>query len=101
MIAKNPDAVREFVAFINGASAWANENREEAGSIAAAWIGLPPELGKKSTLRFLQSFTQKWKDGAAGYIKVLNEAGYFKGVLKDKRFDEVENLLLDTRFIGQ
>ena len=101
MIANAPDSVRDFVAFINGASAWANDNREKAGSIAASWIGLPPELGKKSTLQFLQSFTQNWKEGAAGYLKVLNEAGYFKGALKDKRFEEVEGLLLDTRFVGQ
>lgn len=101
MIAGNPDSVREFVAFINAASVWSNENREKAGSVAAAWIGLPPELGKSSNLRFLQRFTQNWKDGAAGYMKVLNAAGYFKGALKDKRFDEVEDLLLDTRFVGQ
>lgn len=99
MIANAPDTVREFVAFINGAGAWANDNREKAGSVAAAWIGLPSELGKASTLRFLQSFTQNWRDGAAGYLKVLNEAGYLKGSLKDKTFEEAESLLLDTRFI--
>ncbi len=101
MIAANPEAVRDFVAFINAAGAWSNENREKAGAIAAAWIGLPPELGKASTLQFLQSFTQNWKDGASGYLKVLDGSGYFKGALKGKTFDEVENLLLDTRFIGQ
>jgi NitT/TauT family transport system substrate-binding protein len=101
MIADKPELVREFVAFINAASLWSNENREKAGSLAAAWIGLPPEVGRKSNLRFLQRFTQNWMDGAAGYMKVLNDAGYFKGALKDKSFDEVRGLLLDTRFVAQ
>lgn len=101
MIASDPGSVREFVSFLNAASAWSNENREKSGAIGAAWIGLPPELGQKSTSQFLQKFTQNWKDGAAGYMKVLNDAGYFKGVLLDKSFDEVEDVLLDTRFIDQ
>ena len=101
MIAKNPESIKEFVAFINAASTWANENRAKAGSIAASWVGLPPELGEKSTLQFLQSFTPKWKEGAAGYMKVLNDAAYFKGALKDKDFETVQKLLLDTRFINQ
>jgi len=101
MIADDPASITEFVAFINAASVWANENRVEAGKIAAAWIGLPPELGEKSTLQFLQKFTQAWKDGAAGYIKVLNGAGYFKGSLKDKSFEDVQDILLDTRFVAQ
>ena len=101
MIANNPSSVREFVTFINAASAWSNDNREKAGSVGAAWVGLPPDLGKKSTQQFLQSFTQSWKDGAAGYMKVLNDAEYFTGALKGKSFREVEGLLLDTRFVGQ
>lgn len=102
MIAANPDTVREFVAFINAASAWSNENRERASSIGAAWIGLPPELGKTSNLRFLQSFTPNWKEGAAGYMEVLNDAGYFKGRLKDKCFTDtdVAGLLIDSRFVA-
>ncbi len=101
MIAKQPALVKEFVSFINAASAWANENREQAGAVGAAWIGLPPELGKVSKLEFLQSFTQSWKDGAAGYLEVLNAANYFTGSLKGKSFEEAQSLLLDTRFIGQ
>lgn len=99
MIADHPALVKEFVSFINAASAWANKNREQAGSVGAAWIGLPPELGRTSKLEFLQSFTQSWQEGAAGYLKVLNDSGYFKGSLKDKSFDEAKDLLLDTRFI--
>jgi NitT/TauT family transport system substrate-binding protein len=101
IIAKDPDSVREFVTFINAASAWSNENRGKAGILAAEWLGLPPEVGKQSTQVFLQNFTQSWKDGAAGYLTVLNDADYLTGVLKDKKYGEVESLLIDTRFIGQ
>ena len=33
MIDNNPDSVREFVAFINAASTWSNDNRVKAGSL--------------------------------------------------------------------
>ena len=101
MIAKNPEAVRDFVAFINAAGDWANANREKAGTVAASWIGLPPELGQHTSLRFVRSFSPSWLEGAAGYLEVLGGSGYFTGSLKDKNLDQAKDTLLDTRFVSR
>ena len=46
---------------------------QRAGILGSSWIGLPEEIGKNSNLRFLQSFTEGWKDGADGYLNELNK----------------------------
>lgn len=99
MISEHPDLVKEFVHFITAANTWSNENRELAGTLGATWIGLPEEVGKMQNLRFLSTFTGNWKEGADGYLEVLNKAGYFTGVLKDKNFKQSEKILVDYSFI--
>lgn len=99
MIAEKPELVRDFARFITAASKWCNDNLEQAGVLGAAWIGLPEEVGKAQKLRFLSEFTENWKQGADGYLEVLNGAGYFNGQLKDKNFSQSENLLMDYRFL--
>ena len=99
MIAEKPELVRHFAHFIAAANKWSNENLEQASTLGATWIGLPEEVGKMQQLRFLSEFTDNWKQGADGYLDVLNKAGYFKGSLKDKNFTQAENLLVDYRFL--
>jgi NitT/TauT family transport system substrate-binding protein len=98
LIAARPDLVKAFVRFISAANKWCNDNPEKAGEVGAAWIGLPPEVGKMQRLRFLETFTDGWKAGADGYLEVLNNAGYLKGSLKGKNFRQAENILTDARF---
>ena len=99
LIATRPELVRQFVHFMSGSSQWCNNNRAEAGAIAADWIGLPPEVGKASTLEFISDFSDNWKQGAGGYMNVLNQMGYFKGQLKDKSFDQAQSLLIAPEFV--
>lgn len=99
IIAEKPELVREFARFISAANKWSNDKLEQAGTLGAAWIGLPQEVGKMQRLRFLAEFTDNWKQGTNGYLDVLNKAGYFKGSLKDKTFSQAEQTLVDYRFL--
>ncbi len=45
MMAERPELVRHFVNFLTASSAWCNDNNQEAGQIAAKWLGLAPEVG--------------------------------------------------------
>ena len=100
IIAEHPAILRDFVSLMAGVGQWCNEDAQRAGIVGSKWIGLPEEIGKNSNLRFLQSFTDGWKEGANGYLGELNKAGYFKGALKDKSFGEVENILVDPQFLN-
>ena len=99
LMAQRPELVKDFVKFLTASSAWCNEHQQEAGEIAAAWLGLNPEVGRNLNQRFVPAFSDGWKEAAAGYLEVLDQAGYFKGILKGKSFPEVEGRLLDERFI--
>ncbi len=99
LIAGNPELLREFVAFIIAANDWSNRHNREAGVIAAKWLGLSEEVGTRLNQRFVTAFGDQWKEAAAGYLEVLNQAGYFKGALKDKSFQDGEAMLLDERFM--
>ena len=101
LIAADIPLLKDFVAFITAANAWSNEHNVEAGIIAAKWLGLNEEVGRTLKQTFVPAFTDKWKEAAGGYMEVLNEAGYFKGSLKDKTFPQAESILMDEGFISR
>jgi NitT/TauT family transport system substrate-binding protein len=98
-IAAHPELVGEFVRFFGAANRWCNDNPEKAGSVGAAWLGLPEQVGGMQRLRFLDRFTDSWKQGVDGYLEVLNASGYFTGSLKGKRFADAEKLLVNDSFL--
>jgi NitT/TauT family transport system substrate-binding protein len=101
VIAKEPKVVGKFVEMVAKANLWCTSHKAEAGAVTAAWIGIPVEAGRASTLVFLPNFNESWMRGAAGYLDILNHMGNFKGQLKGKKLVEVKDVLFDTRFVDQ
>lgn len=99
MIAKHPEVVRAFVALISRVGTWCNENPQQAGEIAAQWIGLPPEAGRKSTLVFLNTFNDSWLRGADTYLRILDSMHKFSGSLRHKSMEQARPLLLNESFL--
>lgn len=97
---KHPEIVAAFVDLIKRANAWCNEHPGEAGEIAATWIGLPPEAGRKSTLVFVNDFNQNWLRGAGAYLDILNRMHKFNGSLRNKNIDQAKPLLIDDSFLN-
>ena len=99
MIAKNPEVVRAFVALISRVGAWCNAHPQQAGEIAAQWIGLPPEAGRKSSLVFLGNFNDSWLRGADTYLRILDSMNKFSGILRHKTMEQARPLLIDDSFL--
>jgi NitT/TauT family transport system substrate-binding protein len=95
---KHPQVVAAFVELMARTNHWCNQNRAEAGALAARWIGIPEEAGRASKLVFLTGFNQSWMRGTASYLELLNRMGNFKGRLKGKQWEEAKDLLLDSSF---
>lgn len=98
---KHPEVVAAFVELIMRSNAWSNAHREEAGEIAAQWIGMPPEAGRMSTLVFLNEFSPSWLRGAGAYLDILNSMRKFNGTLKDVSLEQAKPLLFETRYLNQ
>lgn len=96
---KHPEVVAAFVQLIKRVNTWCNEHPREAGEIAAAWIGLPPEAGRKSTLVFVNDFNKNWLRGAGAYLDILNKMHKFSGQLKGKTIEQAAPLLIDDTFL--
>ena len=79
--------------------AWCNAHPQQAGEIAAQWIGLPPEAGRKSSLVFLGSFSDSWLRGADTYLRILDSMNKFSGSLRHKTMEQARPLLLDESFL--
>lgn len=101
MIKTSPAIVGAFVDLILRANTWCNEHRQEAGAIAAKWIGMPEEAGKMSSLVFLNRFTPSWIKGAGSYLDILNGMNKFNGSLKGKTIKEASPLLFDDSFLNK
>lgn len=100
-IATHPNIVKKFVELIAKTNVWCNKNRKEAGTLSAAWIGLPADAAKASRLVYLPKFTKSWMRGAGEYMVILNRMGNFTGRLKGKTLDEAKPVLFEMRFIGR
>lgn len=99
IMAKHPDVVRAFVELLTRSNAWCNAHPQEAGALAAAWIGLPEEAGRKSTLVFVNDFNESWMRGASAYLDILNGMNKFSGSLKGKKITEAAPLMIDASYV--
>ncbi|WP_308775167.1 ABC transporter substrate-binding protein [uncultured Bilophila sp.] len=99
MLKNHPDVVSAFVELIKRTNKWCNEHQQEAGEIAAKWIGLPPEAGRMSTLVFVNEFNENWLRGAGSYLDILNGMHKFNGALKGKSIEQAKPLLIDSTIL--
>ena len=98
-IEKHEDLVRAMVKFLNASGDWCTENQEQAGMIAGEMLGMEQDTSKTVLPTYLREFNESWLEGAAGFLKSLDETGYISGELKGKDFKDVQSLILDTRFV--
>lgn len=100
-IKSKPAIVGDFVKLILEANKWCNEHRQEAGEMAAKWIGMPEEAGRMSSLVFLNEFTPSWLKGTGAYLNILDGMNKFNDTLKGKTLDQAAPLLFDKTFLDK
>lgn len=96
---EQPEAVQAYVDLIAHANQWSNDRHEEAGAIAAEWLGLPAEAGRMSNLIFLNDFSDSWLAGADRYLNMLNDMNKLNGSVKGKSIEECKDLLIDDSWL--
>jgi len=97
--AAHPEVVGKFVELMIKVNAWCNQNRVEAGILAANWIGIPEQAGRASQLVFLTGFSQSWMTNTGNYLKILDQMNKFNGQLKGKSLEQAKPILFDTSFV--
>lgn len=98
-IAPNQEVIAKFLKVMAVASDYANKNHDEAATITAQWIGIPVEAAKASNIVFTTNPSDVWVKNIGIYVDLMNDMKKFKGPLKDKKLDEVKDVLFDFTII--
>lgn len=99
VIEKYPAEVQHIVDLIDTYSKWCNENKEQAGTIAANWLGMEPEAVTKADIFFTTTPDNNWMSSVGVYLDSLNGINKYDDQLKGKKLDEVKDKLFDFQFV--
>ena len=97
-LAEHPELVQHVVNFLAASGAWCTAHPDEASELAGSMLGLDPKNCRSALPVYISVMTESWLKGVEASLKVLNETGYIKNRLKDKKFADVKNELLDMSF---
>lgn len=94
-------AITKFLELITIATKYINEQPELGYNAASKWIGTSYEVEKKSmqTSKYSVEPTRDWKEAIYMWCAKMNEMGEFKGVLKDKKPEELDKYIFDLTMI--
>ncbi|MBO8158929.1 ABC transporter substrate-binding protein [Thermosyntropha sp.] len=99
VMADNPAVVKAMVKLMSNVSKWCNDNAKEAADITAEWIGVPPEAAENSVIVYSTDPNADWMRGIETFLDSLNQMGKLNGELKDKKLEEVKDILFDFSFL--
>lgn len=97
IIAEHPVVVDSMIKMLTQSAEWCNAHKAEEGKIVSEWSGAPAEAVEKSTIIFTTEPSANWMKGQGTYMDMLNSMNKFRGRLKDKKLDEVHDILFDLR----
>lgn len=99
IIEQYPEVIQGMVELLTYSADWCQNNRADAAPILADIIGIPEEVVEEAQIVFTTDPTDKWMDGQALYVDMLNQLGIFEGDMKGKTIDDVEDELFNFTFL--
>lgn len=101
VIEKYPNEIEKFYKLLSISADYANNNKEEAGTIISNWMGVSEEAAKNTITNFTTDANEKWLKNVNVTFDSLRESDKFDGSMKDKNFedimDEVFNLTFENK----
>lgn len=99
IVEKHPEVIQGMVDLLTYSADWCQNNRAESAPILAEIIGIPVEVVENAQIVFTTKPTDKWMEGEALYVDMLNQLGIFDGEMKDKNIDDVKDELFNFSFL--
>lgn len=99
IIEQHPEVIKGMAHLLTYSADWCQSNRSEAAPILAEMIGIPVEVVENAQIVFTTDPTDKWMEGEALYVDMLNQLGIFEGDMKDKTIDDVKEELFNFSFL--
>lgn len=99
IVEKYPEIMEGMVTLLTYSADWCQNNRSEAAPILAEIIGIPDAVVNEAQIVFTTQPTDKWMEGEALYVEMLNQLGIFEGEMKGKTIDDVKDTLFNFSFL--
>lgn len=99
IIEQYPEVIQGMVALLTYSANWCQNNRPEAAPVLAEIIGIPVEVVENAQIVFTTDPTDKWMEGEALYVEMLNQLGIFEGDMKGKTIDDVRDVIFNFSFL--
>ncbi|HHW06734.1 MAG TPA: ABC transporter substrate-binding protein [Clostridia bacterium] len=99
VVEKYPEIIEGMATLLTYSANWCQNNRAEAAPILAEIIGIPTEVVESAQIVFTTNPTDKWMEGEALYVDMLNQLGIFEGEMKGKSFNDVKDELFNFGFL--
>ena len=99
IVEQYPEVIQGMVALLTYSADWCQNNRSEAAPILAEIIGIPVEVVEKAQIVFTTTPTDKWMEGEALYVNMLNELGIFEGDMQGKSINDIKDELFNFSFL--
>jgi NitT/TauT family transport system substrate-binding protein len=98
IVEEYPEIIQGMVDLLFYSADWCQNNRGDAAPILADIIGIPVEVVESAQIVYTTTPTEKWMEGQALYVDMLNQLGIFEGELKGKKINDIEDELFNFSF---
>lgn len=98
-IEQYPEVIQGMADLLTYSADWCQNNRSEAAPILAEIIGIPVEVVENAQIVFTTDPTDKWMEGEALYVDMLNQLGIFEGDMKGKTIEDIKDEIFNFSFL--
>lgn len=95
---EHPEEVAKFYELLTIAANYANENKEETGTIVAEWMGVNEEAAKNVMTKFTTDANEAWLENAEVTFDSLKDTDKFSQNLKGKEFQDIKDDIFDLTY---
>lgn len=99
IVEQYPKVIQGMADLLTYSADWCQNNRSEAAPILAEIIGIPVEVVESAQIVFTTTPTDKWMEGEALYVNMLNELGIFEGDMQGKSINDIKDELFNFSFL--
>ncbi len=97
-IEKYPNEIEKFYELLTIASNYANENKDETGTIVSEWMGVSEEAAKNTITKFTTDANETWFKNVKVTFDSLKASDKFSGSIKDKNFEDITEEVFHLEF---
>ena len=96
----NRDVITDFYQLLTAAAKYANDNKKDAGTIVAGWMGVNEEAAQKTMTVFTTEVNDNWLSHLNLVYECMMDQGQITGAYAGKTLDDIKGEIFDLTVSG-